>query len=325
MNILFLSQPAVLHPIYDEFCAAAPPHYRIRLFDSEAPADPQFDGVDVVVEVGGAVATSALLDLGAASSLLLWQILGTGLDEVDVTGFLQRGIRLANTPGQFSAIALAEHALFLMLMFAKRFAESQDSLESEVLCVPFTSELAGRTLGLLGFGASARELAKRAKACEMRILAYDVVPVPDEEQEALGVSCSTDSDSLDRLFVEADFLSVHVPLTSTTRRLVDARALALMKPSAVIVNVSRGDVIDEAALVEALRAGHPAGAGLDVFVTEPLPPTDPLRGIGRAVVATPHVAGVTDGTARRRAGAAIENIARVERGLEPLFRVLAAE
>jgi phosphoglycerate dehydrogenase-like enzyme len=325
MNILFMSQPQVLHPIFDEFCAAAPPHYRVQLFDAESPAAPQFDGVDVVVEVGGAVATPALLDLGAAQSLLLWQILGTGLDEVDVAGFLDRGIRLANTPGQFSAIALAEHALFLMLMFAKRFAESQVSLESEVLCVPFTSELAGRTLGLLGFGASARELAKRARACEMRVLAFDVLPVEHEEQEALRVTCGTDHESLKRLLVEADFVSVHVPLTNTTRGLVDGAALALMKPTAVIVNVARGGVIDEAALVDALRAGRLGGAGLDVFATEPVPPTDPLRGLGAAVVATPHVAGVTDGTAKRRAGAAIENIARVEHGHEPRFRVLAAE
>ena len=132
----------------------------------------------MVVEVGGAVSTPELRDLGAEADLLLWQILGTGLDDVDVEGFLRRGIRLANTPGQYSAVALAEHALFLMLLFAKRFQASQTSIEKQLLCVPFTEELAGRTLGLIGFGASAKELAKRATAFEMRILACDVIQCP---------------------------------------------------------------------------------------------------------------------------------------------------
>ena len=176
MKILFMSQPQVLHPLYDEFCAGAPEHYEIVLYRSELPARPQFDGVNVVVEVGGAVSTPELRDLGGEADLLLWQILGTGLDDVDVTGFLRRGIRLANTPGQFSAVALAEHALFLMLLFAKRFQASQISIEEQLFCVPFTEELAGRTLGLIGFGASARELAKRAVPFGMRVLAFDVVP-----------------------------------------------------------------------------------------------------------------------------------------------------
>src|SRR3954452_12046902 len=111
MKILFMSQPQVLHPIYDEFCAGAPAHYEITLYDPDTPPRDQFTGVDVVVEVGGAVSTPELRDLGAESGLRLWQILGTGLDDVDVEGFLRRRIMLANTPGQFSAISLAEHAL----------------------------------------------------------------------------------------------------------------------------------------------------------------------------------------------------------------------
>jgi D-3-phosphoglycerate dehydrogenase len=325
VNVLFLSQPQVLHPIYDEFRAGVPEHYEVGLFDPAAPAAPQFEGIDVVVEVGGAVATADLLDLGAAQDLLLWQILGTGLDDVDVAGFLGRGIRLANTPGQFSAVALAEHALFMMLMFAKRFAESQEAVQAGLFCVPPMTELAGRTLGLLGFGASARELAKRARAFEMRILAHELRPVSQQEQDAFGVRCRSDSESLDRLLAESDYLSVHLPLTNATRHLVDARALALMKSTAVIVNVARGEVVDEAALAEAIASRRLAGAGLDVFVTEPVRATDPLLHLGASVVATAHVAGVTDGTARRRAGAAINNILRVEQGLEPHFKVEAIE
>jgi phosphoglycerate dehydrogenase-like enzyme len=214
--------------------------------------------------------------------------------------------------------------MFLMLMFAKRFAATQETVGAERLCVPVTSELAGQTLGLVGFGASARELATRAHAFAMRILAYDVEPVAPEEQRARGVVCDSDTGALDRILAQADYLSVHVPLTSATRHLVNRRALRLMKPTAVIINVARGEVIDEVALAEALGEGRLYGAGLDVFATEPLPAADPLRRLAN-VIATPHVAGVTGGTALRRAHAALENIARVERGLEPLFAIHAAD
>ena len=324
MKILFMSQPQVLHPIYDEFCAGAPDHYEIVLYESELPARPQFEDVDIVVEVGGAVSTPELRDLGAEVDLNLWQILGTGLDDVDVEGFLRRGIRLANTPGRFSAIALAEHALFLMLLFAKRFQASQVSIEEQLLCVPFTEELAGRTLGLIGFGASAKELARRAAAFEMRILACEVNPVPADVQSELGVECSSEPDGLDWICREADYISLHVPLTLKTRHMVDARALRLMKPTAVIVNVARGEVIDENALAEALAAGRLFGAGLDVFGQEPVPPEHPLRNV-RGVIATPHLAGVTDGTAFRRTRAALANIAKVEQGLEPDFVIRSAD
>ena len=318
MKILFMSQPQVLHPIYDEFCAGAPPRYEIVLYDPELPARPQFAGVEVVVEVGGAVSTPELRDLGGECDLLLWQILGTGLDEVDVKGFLRRGIRLANTPGQFSAIALAEHAFLLMLLFAKRFEASQVSIERQLFCVPFTEELAGRTLGLIGFGASARELAKRAAPFGMRILAYDVSTVPAEVQETLGIECSSDPEGLERIYRESDYVSLHVPLTAATRHMIDARALALMKPTAVIVNVARGEVVDEDALAAALEERRLFGAGLDVFGKEPVPPNHPLRNV-RGVIATPHIAGVTDGTAFRRTRAALANIAQIEQGLEPDF------
>ena len=303
MNILFMSQPETLHPLYEEFCGSIPGSHTVTLFDQALPVRSQFDGVDVVVEVGGSVATSEHLDAGADAAVRLWQILGTGLDHVDVAGFVRRGICMANTPGQFSAIALAEHALFLMLLFAKRFAESQESLRAGELYRPLNSELHGRTLGLIGFGASGRELARRARAFGMSILAYDVVVVPMAEQVAIGVTCTDTAEGLDDILREADYLSVHAPLTSTSRHLIDARALALTRPSAVLINVARGEIVDEAALVVALRTGRLAGAGLDVFAREPLPPDDPLLTVP-GVIATPHVAGVTDGTVRRRVGAA---------------------
>jgi phosphoglycerate dehydrogenase-like enzyme len=133
----------------------------------------------------------------------------------------------------------------------------------------------------------AKELAKRAAPFGMRILACEVNPVSADLQSELGVECSSGPDGLDWICREADYISLHVPLTPKTRHMVDARALRLMKPTAVIVNVARGEVIDENALAEALAAGRLFGAGRDVFGQEPVPPEHPLRNV-RGVIATPH-------------------------------------
>ena len=319
-----MSQPVTLDEIYAEFLATVPSHYNVRLYDAGRPATEQFAGIDAVVEVGGSVATTEHLDLGQAANLRLWQILGTGLDHVDVAGFLERRIVLANTPGQFSAIALAEHALFLMLSLAKHSSVSQAQVRAGLLYNPINSELAGQTLGLVGFGASARELAARANGFGMRMLAYEVAPVSQETQAAFNVTCYGAPGDLDEVVREADYLSVHVPLTKTTRRLLDSRLLGLMKPSAVVINVARGEIIDQAALTDALLHGRLGGAGLDVVASEPLPVDDPLLDLENVIV-TPHVAGVTDGTIRRRVGAGVDNLRRVEQGLEPQFLITREE
>ena len=127
-------------------------------------------------------------------------------------------------------------------------------------------------------------------------------------------------DDLDRVVAESDFLSLHLHLTQETRHVIDARRLALMKPTASIINVARGELVDEEAMHEALLAGRLGGAGLDVFATEPPDPTLPVYQLPN-VVATPHISGATDGTSRRRAGAVAENVNRIAQGLPPLYRV----
>ena len=156
------------------------------------------------------------------------------------------------------------------------------------------------------------------------MLAYDVKAIPAGVQAGLRVECFSNAEAVDRIFRESDYVSLHVPLTSTTHHLVGERALALMKPTAVLVNVARGEIVDEEALATALAEGRLFGAGLDVFGTEPVSSNHPLRNV-RGVIATPHVAGVTDGTAARRAGAALANIARIEQGLEPHFVIRTTE
>ena len=276
----------------------------------------------MVVDQGGH-GTRAMIDAGARAGVKLWQVLGTGLDHTDVDYILARGIPLANTPGQFSAIALAEHALLFILCMAKRLREAEANARKGLMYHPVSDELADKVLGVVGLGASGRELAVRARALGLRVQAVDVAPVPSEQLSELGVEHFDGIDGLDALLARADYVSLHVPLTAATRHLIDERRLALMKPTAALVNVARGAIVDEDALARALREHTIAGAGIDVFSEEPLPTDSPLLVLDN-VVATPHTAGVTRGTSLRRSRACVENALRVLGGEEPLFQVYAS-
>ena len=320
MNVLYLTVPDMLQPWYDDFRTAVGEGHTVRLYDPAKPMAPQFQGVEVVVDQGGSVGTRALIDAALAARVKLWQVLGTGVDHVDVAYFLEKGLMLANTPGPFSAVALAEHAMFLMLYFAKRFDEHVRNVRSKVFYFPLSEELAGKTLGLVGLGASGQALAARAKAMGMRIAAVDAMEISRQRLDDLGVEVFTGPSQLKTVLAQADYVSLHVPLTSQTRHMIDGAALAAMKPSAVLINVARGEIADEAALIDALTKGRIRGAGLDVFAEEPLPADHPFLQLPN-VVATPHTAGQTYGTSRRRGEACAENVERVAQGLEPLYRI----
>ena len=320
MKVLYLNVPGMLQPWYDDFRTAVEEGHTVCLYDPAKPMAPQFQDVEVVVDQGGSVGTRALIDAALAVRVKLWQVLGTGVDHVDVAYFLEKGLMLANTPGPFSAVALAEHAMFLMLYFAKRFDEHVRNIRSKVFYFPVSEELEGKTLGLLGLGASGQALAARAKAMGMRIAAVDAVDIPRERLDELGVEVFAPPSELNTVLAQADYVSLHVPLTSQTRHMIDAQALAAMKPTAVLINVARGEIADETALVDALRSGRIRGAGLDVFAEEPLPPGHPFLQLPN-VVATPHTAGQTYGTSKRRGEACAENVDRIARGLEPLYRI----
>ena len=323
MKVLYLTVPGMLQPWYDDFRSAVGGGHTVCLYDPAKPMVGQFEDVDVVVDQGGSVGTRALIDAALAARVKLWQVLGTGVDHVDVAYFLEKGLMLANTPGPFSAVALAEHAMFLMLYFAKRFDEHVRNLQSEVFYMPLSEELEGKTLGLVGLGASGQALAARAKAMGMRIAAVDAVDIPWERLDELGVEVFAAPSELESVLAQADYVSLHVPLTSKTRHMIDGPALAAMKSTAVLINVARGEIVDEDALVEALQRGRIRGAGLDVFAREPLPPDHPFMHMPN-VVATPHTAGQTYGTSRRRGEACAENVDRIARGLAPLYRITEA-
>ena len=294
------------------------PRHDLATYDSNKPLRPQFERVDVVVDLGGSWGTREMAD--AATSVKLWQIMGTGFDHFDLNYWKSKKIPVANCPGPGSGAALGECAMMFMLLLSRGWHESQESIRQRIMCKPIGLELEGKRLGLVGFGASARELAHRARAFGMRPSAIDIRDIPSEERGEFGLEFVGKPADLDRLVRESDFLSLHLHLNEETRHIIDERKLRLMKPTAYLINVSRGALVDEEALYKALVEKRIAGAGLDVFSREPVDPNSPLLKLPN-VVAAPHIAGVTDGTACRRAMLVAENCDRIAAGLDPLYRV----
>jgi phosphoglycerate dehydrogenase-like enzyme len=325
MKVLYLGGPENrTHPWNGEFFKALDERFPVTYFDPTRPAPSQFEGVDFVLDPGGQMGTRERIALAREAGVRLWQVTTNGLDHVDVAYFLEQGLPLANTPGPMSAVALAEHALFFMFCLAKKLSASQKAMATGEYGSTINDDLEGKTLLIIGLGASGRELARRAAALDMRVLAVDVFDMAADVLARLGVEFCGGLSHLERLLPEADYVSLHTPLTSKTRHLINARTLGLMKPTAHLINIARGSIVDEAALVDALQSGRLAGAGLDVFEVEPADPANPLLHMEN-VIATPHRAGVTWGTARRRGQTAAENVARLARGEAPLCLVAAVE
>jgi phosphoglycerate dehydrogenase-like enzyme len=207
-----------------------------------------------------------------------------------------------------------------MIMLVHRWNDTQRNLKNGVFYTPFGDELDGKRLALVGFGASAQALAVRARAFGMRISAIDIRDISVEEIRQFGLDFAGKPEDLDRLIAECDFLSLHLHLNAQTRGIIDERRIRLMKPTASIINVARGALVDEGAMYRALSEGRLGGAGLDVFAAEPVDPNNPLLKLPN-VVATPHTSGTTYGTSKRRAACVAENLERLAHGLEPLYRV----
>lgn len=319
-QVLYVIQKGNAEPWLTDFLEVARAHeLDVTVHNHDMPLEPQFEGIEVVVDQGGH-ATKAMIDVGAAAGVRLWQVLGTGLDHTEVAHIHSRGIALANTPGQFSAVALAEHALLLILALAKRLPEAEANCRTGLMYQPIGDELGDQTLGIVGLGASGGELARRAGALGMRVRAVDVVAPPAERLRELGIEQFAGLDGLDDLLRESDCVSLHVPLTPDTLHLINEARLAMLKPTAVLVNVARGRIVDEEALARALGNGAFRGAGIDVFGQEPLRPDNPLLHLDN-VIATPHTAGVTRGTSRRRSRVCVENALRVLSDEDPLYQV----
>jgi D-3-phosphoglycerate dehydrogenase len=238
---------------------------------------------------------------------------GSGTDNVPVEEATRRGILVANTPAAVSDGA-SDHLIALLLAVTRRVAE----LDRAVRLGRWVTGAAwpvngvrGRTLGVVGFGHIARDVVRKLSGFEMRVLAHDPY-VPAEAMAGLGAAAA----GLDDLLAESDYVTLHCPLTAQTRHLIGERQLRRMKPTAVLLNTSRGPVIDEAALVRALREGWIAAAGLDVLETEPPAPDSPLLGLDN-VVLTSHVAGCAAGGVEIRWRLSVETVLALARGQPP--------
>ena len=252
----------------------------------------------------------------AAPKLKLIQLLSAGYDRADITAARRAGVPIANNGGA-NAVAVAEHAVLLMLAVCRRLPLQHANVGSGRWRgnePPRVHELKGRTLGIVGLGTIGKKTARLAGAFGMTVHYYDIARLTEDAEDALGVQFRL----LGELLRTSDIVSLHVPLNPTTRHLIGAREIALLKPTAVLVNTSRGPVVDEVALTGALAAGKIAGAGLDVFDQEPPDADNPLFSLDN-VVLTAHLAGPTIESSTARLRNVFDNVERVERGDPPLW------
>jgi len=238
---------------------------------------------------------------------------GAGLDTIDIPAATRLGVAVVHAPGSNSQ-AVAEHALMLMLACVKHTRQVDRTTRAGDWSAGrgANTELAGKTLGIVGIGNIGRRVAKFTGALGMRVLAYDKY-LPDEEVRRRGAEPVA---SLEALLPQADVLTCHTPLTPETRHMMNGKTLGLLKRGAVFVNTSRGAVQDEHALFEALTRGHVGAAGLDVWEEEPVPRDHPILNLDN-VVCSGHVAGVTVEAIRQMAVQVAGEMARVLRGERP--------
>jgi phosphoglycerate dehydrogenase-like enzyme len=252
-------------------------------------------------------------EISAAPRLRLIQKIGVGVNTIDVAAASARGIAVCNMP-ETNSRAVAEMTIALMLNCLRRLTMIHDRtrMGSGWGLPPDTfeacGEISGRTVGLVGYGAVPRILAPILVALGARVIYTATSP----KEDSVGVWRT-----LTQVLAESDIVSLHVPLTDDTARMLDRDALALMKQGAILINTARGELVDQTALIDALTADRLAAAGLDVFAPEPIRPDDPILSIEN-VVLTPHVAWQTRETLTRSLEAATENCRRLRAG-EPLL------
>jgi phosphoglycerate dehydrogenase-like enzyme len=257
--------------------------------------------------------------LKSAPKLRLIQHPGVGYDGVDVAAAARAGIPVALTP-EGTIVGMAEHTILLILaLYKKLLIADSATRRGEWVSSTLRTEcyfLQGKTLGIIGLGRIGQEVAKRAYSFGVKMAYYDVArPKPEVEAQLKVVYLP-----LDDLLRTSDIVTLHTPLTPQTHHLINDKKLALMKPSVILINTSRGRVVDEMSLIRALREGRIAGAGLDVFDPEPPKPDNPLFGMEN-VILTPHMATGTVDAMTEKARASFANMQRVLRGEEPLHVV----
>jgi len=253
--------------------------------------------------------------LQAADRLKVIARYGVGVDGVDLMTAKEMNIVVTNTPGA-NSVSVAELTLALILAMARQIPQGVAATRQGQFPRLTGLALEGKTVGILGLGSIGKQLARRLSSFDCRILAFD--PYPDDE---FAARYKVELAPQDRVLAEADFLSLQLPLLPETRGLVSQDFLAMMKPGAFLVNTARGELIDEDALLQALRSGHLRGAALDVFAQEPPDPGHPLLALPQ-VIATPHLGSQTDGATNTMGWMAFNDCLAVLRGEAPQHKVV---
>lgn len=268
-------------------------------------------GVDGYIAGLDAIDASAL---DAADRLKVIARYGVGVDSVDLAAAQARGIVVTNTPGA-NSVSVAELALGLMLALARQIPEAVDAVHQGKWPRYTGISLEGKTIGILGLGAIGKQLARRLAGFDCKILAFD--PYADV---TFAKENHVELVAMDDVICQADFVSLHLPLLPETRGLVNDDFLSKMKKGSFLINTSRGEAVDEAALLRALQSGHLKGAGLDAFTVEPPDPQNPLLALPQ-VIATPHLGAQTDGATSNMGWFAMRDCLAVLKGETPVYRV----
>jgi phosphoglycerate dehydrogenase-like enzyme len=284
-------------------------------------ANPSLTSIEVAELLPGCHGYIAGLDvidssaLQAADNLRVISRYGVGVDNVDLVTAHQKSIIVTNTPGVNSA-SVAELTVGFILSLARQLPHTVAATRAGEWNRLNGLTLEGKTIGLVGFGAVGQQVARRLANFGCCLLAYDPIPVSDVA-DRYGVTLLPLEDVLSK----SDFLSLHLPLLTETREMVNRDFIARMKPGAYLINTSRGEIVDEPDLIDAIQRSYLSGAALDVFAKEPPGAENPLLKL-RQVIATPHCASHTDGALNAMGWMALNNCLAVLRGEEPANRVI---
>ncbi len=258
---------------------------------------------DAVI-VGNDIVDASVIERGRALKVI--SRYGVGTDNIDIAAASMRGIYVTNTPGA-NDHSVADLAVGMMIALARGIPKVYNWTRAGEWKRFFGSEIYGKVLGVIGVGRIGREVVRRVQGFDMRTLCYDIKP----DQELIS-KYQVEYLDLDEVLRKADFVSIHVPLLPSTRKLIGKRELGLMKATAYLINLARGGIVDEDALYDALQGGAIAGAAIDVFEKEP-PVNSPLIQLDNIIV-TPHIGGYTVESVKRMSTLAAENVISVLRG-----------
>jgi len=283
------------------------------LINDQGRAYNEAELIEVIPEINATIAGSEPYNettLAAARALNVIARVGVGYDRIDVAAATAKRIPVAMAFGA-NHEAVADHAFALLATLCNQLPTYHQQIQAGQWGARFHRSLWQGTMGIIGLGRIGRALARRCAGFDMRILAHDIVPDPD-----FAAAHGIEMVDLETLLKEADFVSVNAPHTALTDKMINAERLALMKADAFLINTARGGLINETDLIDALRTGKIAGAGLDVVATEPLPKESPLRDLDN-VLLTPHCAGVSDKAVTLMLNRCIDSILAIKDGGSP--------